>query len=173
MAYSLAVGLGINAVLTFIIARLPNSRLGMNATITVAICCTLIYEARRIKAEAVPYRFSTDYIAVSRWLKGNSDSSDWVACDEIGYIGAYSQRNIRDMLGLIEGPRSIPPLTAHRWDWWLTDEPEPRFIVLHQVRWPGEPGDAHMEWPEKSLALFARDYAPVYRSGQIEVYQHH
>jgi hypothetical protein len=117
-----------------------------------------------------PYRLSEEYVAIGQWLKEHADSTEWVAADEIGYVGYYSNLPIRDMLGLLE-KTSIIPLSQHRWDWWYTDYPNPKYIVLHKAGWPGEPNSRLSPWPAKSYASFTNNYKLVHVAGPIGVFQ--
>lgn len=113
---------------------------------------------------------STQYEAISHWLRQNSNADDWVACDEIGYIGYYSQRNIRDMLGLLDRSALVPLKNKH-WDWWFTEYPEPRFIVTHTPRWVGEPGYSQGPWPEESQRRFEQDYRIVFKTDGVQLFE--
>jgi hypothetical protein len=115
-----------------------------------------------------PYRLSPDYIAAAQWLKQHAGPSDWVAADEIGYLGVYSGLPIRDMLGLADAD-SVRPLQMHRWEYWLTDDGAPRFIVIHDPEMPGEPGSPVTPWPEPALSTYRSSYHLAFTSGVVQV----
>jgi hypothetical protein len=117
-----------------------------------------------------PYRLSAEYMAIGQWLKEHADQHDFVAADEIGYIGYYSNLRLRDMLGLLD-LKSITPLSEHRWDWWYTDYPSPKYIVVHKSGGPGEPNSELFPWPADTHASFINNYHLVYVSGTVGVFQ--
>jgi hypothetical protein len=126
-----------------------------------------------------PYRMSTQYIEVAGWLKARGGRNDWVAAQEIGYLGFYSELRVRDMMGLLEN-NSVESLSRGRWDWWFTNYREPRFIVLHIPQWPlePEPPGSLNAWPQQVWNRFIADYAPVhsvevphYIVNHLEVYE--
>jgi len=125
---------------------------------------------------AKPYRLSDDYIAIARWANANGRAGDWIACDEIGYIGYYSKLNVRDMLGLLDAD-SLRPLSELQWAWWFVEFAPPRFIVVHAGTdsapdgWIGEPGSRRFPWPRAAVASFRRQYQETYRSGPVVLFE--
>ena len=113
---------------------------------------------------------SPGYIAAAGWLRGHARPGEWVAADEIGYLGMYSGLPIRDMLGLAD-PRSIGPLQRGRWAFWFTDSPEPGFIVIHTPTWAGEPGCPETPWPAAALNRYAGAYHQVFQAGAVKIMQ--
>ena len=117
-----------------------------------------------------PYRLSAEYMAIAQWLKEHADQNDFVAADEIGYIGYYSDLQLRDMLGLLD-PKSINPLSEHRWDWWYTDFPNSKYIVVHKAGGPGEPNSKLFPWPPDTHASFIHNYHLVYVAGTVGIFE--
>ncbi len=172
LAYYLSTLLGLLAAVRFLLGQVGQASPGKLAGATgVLIAGYLALAFVWERGHSTPYRASPEYIAAATWVRDHSNPQDWVAADEIGYIGVYSRRPVRDMLGLAD-PGSVFPLTQHRWDFWLTAGPEPRFIVVHTPRWPGEPGFTDTPFSDRGLRVVADQYHPVFRDGVIEVMQH-
>jgi hypothetical protein len=112
-----------------------------------------------------PYRLSAEYMTIGLWLREHADRNDFVAANEIGYIGYYSNLRLRDMLGLLD-LKSIIPLSEHRWDWWYTDYPN-----VHKAGGPGEPNSKIFPWPPDTHASFINNYHLVYVAGSVGVFQ--
>ena len=171
-AYLLALVVGLVAALRWIAARytaLPRSFVAW--TLSAALClwalATIAYEATHAK----PYRVSPDYIASALWLKQHAGASDWIAANEIGYIGIYSGLPVKDMLGLAD-PDSVAALQQRHWDFWYTDKGEPRFIVVHtNPPGPGEPDSPDTPWPAATLNAYHNSYHVAFASGDVRVMQ--
>jgi hypothetical protein len=169
LAYLLSLVVGLVAVLGWVGKRASSSPAkfvswGLAACLCASGMVSVIWEL----GHSYPYRMSDDYIATAGWLKQHADPPDWVAADEIGYIGVYSGLPIRDMLGLADAD-SVKPLQQHRWDFWLADKGAPRFIVVHAPELAGEPGFDDMPWPESSLEAYRSSYHLVFKSGEVRV----
>ncbi len=172
LAYILAMVFGLIEALRWMTGSFAQSPRQLSAQMVVALTAVyLVVAAFWERKHAVPYRVSRDYIETGHWLQGHSAPGDWVAADEIGYLGVYSGLPIRDMLGLAD-PQSVHPLLQHRWDFWFTDAAEPRFIVMHNPAWVGEPGFASTPWSAAALAEFTKHYHRVDQAGIVEVLQH-
>ena len=172
LAYLLAAFSGILAVLPWILRRV--SPRPVHAAGTVVVFLTVAYLAVNIywqRTHSAPYRASPDYILAAHWLHDHAAPGDWVAADEIGYLGAYSGMPVRDMLGLAD-PRSVAAIQQHRWDFWFTDSPEPRYIVVHVPAWVGEPGFSDTPWSAPALNQYAGEYHPAFHSGIVEIMAH-
>jgi hypothetical protein len=113
-----------------------------------------------------PYCLASDYRDVGLWISENSPPEVRVAAAEIGYLGYYSNRRIRDIHGLIH-PEALESVAQERWDWWFTSDP-PEIVVIHVPPWHGEP--SREWWPEESLREFERRYAEIYGGPRLEVY---
>jgi hypothetical protein len=114
-----------------------------------------------------PYRLAQEYSDAGRWIATHTDAEVRVACTEIGYIGFYSRRYIRDIHGLLH-PDALDDIRAQRWSWWFDRDP-PQIIVAHRSPWAGEPS---VEWPTPgSFERFRRAYHRVFQSGEVVVYQ--
>jgi hypothetical protein len=132
-------------------------------TVVVALMTQLgATQARMVE----PYRLAAEYLNAGRWIDANLPPDVRVACTEIGYLGYYSQREIRDMHGLIHR-EAVEPLRRAQWDWWFASDP-PEVIVVHNPRWYGEPAPAY--WRQESLRRFEKDYRSVYTNGSIEIF---
>ena len=171
LAYYLSTVLGLLVAFRLLLDRVPHPRWAVAALPVALIIGYLGPEVVWERTHSTPYRVSSDYIAAAAWLRANSAPGDWVAADEIGYLSIYSQRSVRDMLGLAD-PGSLLALSQHRWDFWLTDDPQPRFILVHQPRWVGEPGFAGTPWSAAALNTFGTEYRPVYQAGVVQVMEH-
>lgn len=115
-----------------------------------------------------PYRLGDEYREAGEWIKGNTPKTDIVAATEIGYIGYFSGREIRDIHGLIH-PQALPFLKREEWDWWFKINP-PQVVVTHVPEWDGEPSD-NAGWAFNTLADFRTQYAKVATFGQVNVYK--
>ena len=117
------------------------------------------------------YRESDNYIGAAKWLQAHGSRKDWVAADEIGYIGYFSGLNVKDMLGLLD-QYSVRYLKDYQWDWWYTEHTvRPKFAMLHDPNWIGEPNARRREWPiEKKIAFF-KEYTKVQAFGDISIYE--
>jgi hypothetical protein len=113
-----------------------------------------------------PYRLAADYSAVGRWIAQSTPPTARVACTEIGYLGFYSRRPIRDIHGLIH-PEAMAPIAREEADWWFTVDP-PELIVVHDPPWRGEPSPEW--WPPESLAAFVDGYAEIHALPTLKVY---
>lgn len=114
-----------------------------------------------------PVSLGTDYTAAGNWIREHTPGDAVVALTEIGYVGHFSKREIRDIHGLIH-PESIPSLQKERWDWWFQDQP-PDVIVVHRPGWTGEPTHAH-GWKTETLERFNRDYVKARSFGELDVF---
>lgn len=114
------------------------------------------------------YRSSPDYLLASAWLRENSEETDVVAANEIGYIGYFSGRPIRDMLGLLH-VEALEEIRAENWSWWLAAEPD--FVIVHIPPWIGEPHQPDIPWPAEDEARFEATYAPVQEFGTVRIYR--
>lgn len=117
-----------------------------------------------IQAIRHPYPNSTQYMNVATWLKDHAHTGDWVALQEIGYVGYYSGLNVLDMEGLLEN-NSAKYLANDEWDWWYVHEPKPEYIVMHGPAWPGEPNPPWSKidpWPKAAWNSFVDSYHQVF-----------
>jgi arabinofuranosyltransferase len=114
-----------------------------------------------------PMRLSVEYTAAGQWIAVNTPLNAVVAAAEIGYIGHYSGREIRDMHGLIH-PGALAFIKKEQWDWWFVEH-RPGVIVTHQPRWDGEP-DVTRGWRQENHDAFLRDYRLVQEFGAVQVY---
>ncbi len=177
LAYTLAAVLGSLQALEWGLRRLS---LGQRPTldprrvsahaITAIVAAYLLNCAYWERTHSAPYRISPGYIAAAGWLHDHANPGDWVAADEIGYLGMYSGLPIRDMLGLAD-PQSIGPLQHGRWAFWFTDSPAPGFIVIHAPTWAGEPGCPDTPWPAVALNRYASTYHQVFQAGAVRIMQ--
>lgn len=115
-----------------------------------------------------PYRLGDDYTKAGVWINQNTPKDTVVAATEIGYIGYFSNRKIRDIHGLIH-PESLPFLKKEAWEWWYKTNP-PQIIVMHKPAWPGEPA-LDSGWNLETLRDFEDRYRMVRNFGTIEIYQ--
>lgn len=169
MAYSFAAVLGLIVLAQGCARRFARSRAAILnvAAILIAVFCAR-QEWRGMSKHLAPFRLSSEYRSAGQWLKEHGAAGDWVACNEIGYLGYYSGLNVRDMLGLLE-PSSIQPLKQHQWDWWFTGFSHPRFVVLHVPGWIGEPDTTEFAWDPAAEQQFDSSYRQVFASGTIRV----
>ncbi len=114
-----------------------------------------------------PYRYAETYTEIGRWLCDHTPADARVACAEIGYLGYYSKRYIRDIHGLLQ-PSALPALREEKWSWWLDQDP-PEYIVSHNPAWTGEPSVGMLGSNERArwfLSLYqvvaATDHGIVY-----------
>ncbi len=171
LAYYLALVAGILTACQFLSKRFPAfARLSPIPVLLGFMLLDLIGSAAWAHSHAGLYRFSSDYKQVGQWMRTHSSKQDWIAGNEIGYLAVYSNRPIRDMLGLAD-PNSVDALTHHRWDWWFTEGPKPRFILVHIPRWIGEPGYSATPWPATALKSLDKLYEPVYKTEFVQVYE--
>jgi hypothetical protein len=171
LAYMLAVILGMVALLRYVADRVPQRADLIVRTATLAMVAVYLLGLWVVVRESPEaYRSAPAYEAAGSWIRDHSGTDDWVACNEIGYLGYFSGRKVRDMLGLLE-VGSVTPLSQHRWDWWFTDDPKPRFIVVHEPRWIGEPGSSEFPWAQVSQQGFTSGYQQVFMSGDILVFE--
>ncbi len=172
LAYRIALVIGLVHLLRWFGQRYwaQPARGVVDCTLAAALCWLGARNiAWQVTQRTHPYRLSTDYIAGGEWLAKHADRADWVAANEIGYIGVYSGLQVRDMLGLADA-NSVAPLAAQRWDYWFTDHAKPRFIVIHTDGIDeGEPESASEPWPSASLNLYRSSYREVFRSGEIRI----
>ena len=115
-----------------------------------------------------PFRLGSEYTAAGKWIDQNTPNDHVVAATEIGYIGYYSRRQIRDIHGLIH-PEALGSLKNEEWDWWFKSDP-PQVIVMHNPPWNGEPLDG-IPWQAQSLQDFNDQYRRMISFGEVEVYQ--
>lgn len=115
-----------------------------------------------------PYRLTTEYTLAGEWINNHTPAHYVVAATEIGYLGYFSKRAIRDIHGLIH-PEALPSLKREEWDWWFKTKP-PEIIVVHSPPWSGEPSDT-AGWPAKSLEDFRTGYEKVASFGTVDIYQ--
>jgi len=106
-----------------------------------------------------PYRFAKDYMAVSKWITANTLPTDKVVCFEIGYVGFYSNREIRDPFGLIH-PRALQEFKNGQTKWWYADRPE--VIVTTNTPYPA--------FKQPLLDEFFLIYNHVFQSGNVNVW---
>jgi hypothetical protein len=115
-----------------------------------------------------PYRLSGEYADAANWIRENSAEDAWVAAIEIGYVGYYSKRNVRDGLGLLH-EEAIEPLKNEYWHWWFETKPE--FILVHDPAWIGEPSNVAFPWPEAEQLQFETLYRAAYSTMNLIVYE--
>lgn len=117
------------------------------------------------------YRESENYIDAAKWLQAHGSRKDWLAADEIGYIGYFSGLNVKDMLGLLD-QYSVPYIKDEQWDWWYTEQTvRPRFAMLHEPNWIGEPNARYGAWPTEKKQEFFGDYTKVQSFGDVVIYE--
>ncbi|MBN2105970.1 MAG: hypothetical protein JW832_00980 [Deltaproteobacteria bacterium] len=115
-----------------------------------------------------PYRLGSEYRAAGEWIEQNTPGDFVVAATEIGYIGYFSKRRIRDIHGLLH-PEALPSLQKEEWDWWFKSNP-PQVIVMHSPPWKGEPSGLP-DWQSHSLQQFRDQYRRIISFRQVAVYQ--
>lgn len=81
---------------------------------------------------------SHPYKKIGLWLKNNTDANSSIATVEIGIIGYYSQREIIDILGLVN-PYNAKFIGEKRLNAWL-GQYKPDYILLHDPIWGHEAG---------------------------------
>lgn len=134
---------------------------------------SLMYWQFKISKDGYPlFRDSRDYISAAVWLHNNAANNDYLAADEIGYVGYYSGLRIRDMMGLVD-LESIGPLKKHRWNWWYSDYNKPTYVLLHKKPWLGEPGCPDTPFPVNVYRDFLRHYKIVLSTKNIILLQYH
>lgn len=136
------------------------------------ICSLVIMAMSKLGAAPMTfvksYRLGYEYREAGDWIREHTLATDVVAATEIGYIGYFSKREIRDIHGLIH-PQALPFLKREEWDWWLKINP-PQVIVTHTPEWDGEPSE-HAGWSADTLADFRTRYVKVAKFGQVNVYR--
>jgi hypothetical protein len=105
-----------------------------------------------------PYRNAKDYILVSKWINENTLPTDKVVCFEMGYVGFYSNREIRDPYGLIH-LRALQMFKNKNDEWWYADRPE---VIVSLVPYP--------KFKQPLLDEFFQMYGRVYNSGIVNVW---
>jgi hypothetical protein len=114
-----------------------------------------------------PYRMGSQYRAAGLWIERMTPAGHAVAAAEIGYIGYFSKRPIRDIHGLIH-PEALEHLRRGDWGWWFTSDPPP-VIVLHNPPFKGELAEGR-GWADQSMREFRDRYRRVKSFGNIDVY---
>lgn len=96
----------------------------------------LIYWGAGIShAERGPF---TPYKEIGLWLSRHTAENAKIAAVEIGTIGWYSDRQIIDILGLVN-PRNARFIGERRFAEWLNHD-SPDYILIHDPPWPHEAG---------------------------------
>jgi hypothetical protein len=114
-----------------------------------------------------PYRLGEEYRQAGEWINSHTPRDNVVAAAEIGYLGFYSQRQIRDIHGLIH-PNALPFLKMEEWDWWFKSD-TPEVIVTHLPPWAGEPFGGG--WSPRSILDFQDHYIRTAVFGEVQIYQ--
>lgn len=135
---------------------------------SVAVMVGMLRLAMTPFVPVTDYRLGAEYAAAGRWIDQNTRPDEVVAATEIGYLGYFSKREIRDIHGLIH-PESLPHLKKEEWDWWFVHKP-PSVVVVHTPAWSGEPS-IKMGWQPDNFQQFQARYAKAASFGQIEVYR--
>ena len=115
------------------------------------------------------YRLAAEYRAVGHWLDAHGAPGDVVAATEIGYLGWYSGLGVLDIHGLAH-PRAVPWLRQHNLHWWWDTGERPRYVVIHDKPWFGEPGSEET-WPPALNAEFFRQYRPAFQYETLRVFE--
>ena len=123
------LGLGLIATMEYLLARPWSNliRFGVAAALAVLV---VVSTARPVIQTVVRHQGdprASGYIALSRWLRENTDASESVAFIEIGYLGYYTDNRIIDLAGLV-----VPDIVPHvaegdfAWGFW---QYEPDYYV--------------------------------------------
>jgi hypothetical protein len=124
---------------------------------TLVIICMLRIGISPVKS-IEPYRSAKDYILVSKWINENTLPTDKVVCFEMGYVGFYSNREIRDPYGLIH-LRALQMFKNKNDEWWYADRPE---VIVSLAPYP--------KFKQPLLDEFFQMYSRVYNSGIVNVW---
>jgi len=150
--------------------RLDRFRIKRPAARAVAIWCGVVVFLHGFGAAPVrlmkQYRLAEEYRQAATWIAAHTPTDVRVAATEIGYIGYYSHREMRDIHGLIHR-EALPHLKRQQWDWWFVEDP-PEIIVTHAHPAIGEPDPA--VWPEASYRAFRAQYHRLYANDRVIVY---
>lgn len=139
-----------------------------NAVVAALVFIGMLYFSAAPYSMLKPYRLGDEYTRVGEWIDRNTPKNSIVAATEIGYVGYFSGRNIRDIHGLIH-PEARQYLKVEQWEWWFKSDP-PNVIVVHKPAWPGEPGYG-VGWQPDTLRDFRDSYEMVKSFGLVEIYQ--
>jgi hypothetical protein len=173
MALDMAIVLGVFTLWKSLIGYLEtNKALNISEAVQAAALSVIVLAGVTKLAAAPytrlkPYRLGSEYRAAGEWIERNTPGDYVVSATEIGYIGYFSKRRIRDIHGLIH-PEALPSLKKEEWDWWFTSNP-PQVIVMHAPPWKGEPAD-QPGWHAQSLKQFRDHYRRAISFRQVEVY---
>lgn len=169
VASVLGVATFVNTVAGFL-SVVTRSRLwvGRIAPIFFVVYAVGVFLTPLVEDTGDVYRLSDEYRDIADWLARNASPGDWVAVDEIGYIGYYSGLNVRDKLGLLH-PEALKPMAAQDWGWWVRTEPE--FVVTHEPRWIGEPGSKDYPFSPEDTSAFAENYVAVHETEALTIHR--
>jgi hypothetical protein len=142
---------------------LDDHRLILSAIVVLCVSKLAMSPMKPIK----PFRLGQEYTEAGEWINAHTRKEDVVAAAEIGYLGYYSQRQIRDIHGLIH-PYALPFLKREEWDWWFRTD-APQVIVTHSPPWPGEPFWGG--WSARSTLDFENRYVRSAAFGQVQIYE--
>lgn len=114
-----------------------------------------------------PMRLASEYTMAGLWIEKNTPKNAVVAASEIGYIGFFSKREIKDMHGLIH-PNSAPMILAEKWGWWFMDG-RATVVVMHEPSWHGEP-DLAKGWGQEAYREFQKNFLLAKSFGDVRIY---
>lgn len=164
---------GIIAIHDIVIHFRPESR-RVPITLLSAILLTGVWKTVELRQhiDRPSYRFSNNYIAISRWLNNNAVANSHVMTTEIGYIGFFSKQPIIDPLGLIH-PQALAEMKKGNHGWWFdetaTDIKRPKYIVTQQ----NSRTKRHVPLLNKEQVIqFSAEYTPAFESGLFILWEH-
>lgn len=125
---------GIDGVLTAL-RRMERGRRGW-VLMAIFAAPVLLLMASNFAANSVARGGIDSYRAIGQWMKANLGEETSIAMVEIGTVGYYSQRNIVDILGLVN-PDNAKFIGERRFDAWLDEYPVTHLLV-HEPTWDHE-----------------------------------
>lgn len=174
LAVDMAVAFGVFRICLWVLVEASDKAgFSLNESVSNVVVAALVFTGMLFLSAAPykmlkPYRLGSEYTKVGEWISENTPRDSVVAATEIGYIGYFSGRNIRDIHGLIH-PEARQYLRREEWEWWYKSDP-PNVIVMHKPAWPGEPG-YEVGWQSGTLRDFRSGYKMVKSFGLVEIYQ--
>jgi hypothetical protein len=138
------------------------------ALIIITMLKVGISPVQKIKA----YRNAEDYIKISKWILKNTKVADRVSCGEIGYIGFYTNRKMRDPFCLIHSRFGKEYLLSRKdYLWWFRKDPPEVIIAKYNIFTEKAYPFGIYNKSQELLNYFLKTYKTVYVSGKFHVWQ--
>lgn len=132
----LFLGLGLIATIEFLLARRWPAV--ARVSLSVVFATLIVVGLARPTAHDIRYypgdARAASYLALSQWLRENTQPSDSVAYIEIGYLGYYTDNRIIDLAGLVL-PDIVPHVAEGDWAWGFWHYQPDYFVYLPSFDW--------------------------------------